>query len=81
MNDKDKALEALGDWLDFESYEWLQRNHPDAAEMVENAIACGASVDEIKIRAWKHTRREEIVRRLTSAARHLTITDYQEESR
>ena len=68
---KTKALEALGHVLDYESYNWLAMNHPQITTALEQAVASGASADDIKRQAWNSTQRPEIVTRIVNAARWL----------
>lgn len=71
MSEKNQKLSDLGLALDRESYEWLLNNQWTIADKLTEAVAAGATLDEIKMTAWQHTQRFEIVQRIVNAARYL----------
>ena len=57
--------------LDRDSYIWLQHNHPDLCDAVENSVAAGATPAELRRFVYGQTYRIEIAKRVEQAARHL----------
>lgn len=64
-------FEALGIALDAESWNWLSETLPEIATAVQNAMAGGASPEDIRRFVTGRTQRSDLARRCEQAARHL----------
>ena len=71
--EKAQALDHLGEVLDYESYNWLQMQHPRIAEALDAAIFAGASKMDVRRLSWARTQRPEIVQRIVNASRYLEM--------
>ena len=64
-------LKTLTKALDKNSYEWLALHDPDILAGIEQAIAAGAGVADIRQHVLMHTHRLELAMRCEQAARHV----------